>query len=377
MTWLRFALPLLLVALAELAFRVGTWEPVAKPESSAGQSIQLKRAVLRHPAHVDVVTLGNSRAVYGLDHEGLAAAAREKGLAHVNLALPGSHWMSIKSLSDWIRKQHPEVRARLIAVSVTDFVYAGNGAYELGIVQPFRRWGDTEWVQNHVRFSSASLPTYAVYSSLFGYREDVQDLVRSPGGRWGSVRWWHEHGRNLFEGPKVEKDSCRVDTSSLQSCVATAPGSLTADDRIVVQQCKGLTGGAKYRVDLAPFLEEKSEPPAEVAAGRSVVRSYLSERAWKGRTLVVLMPTHHIWLDEVSARAVHAWALQTLAPLVAAGDIDLLDYTDLFNSRGGSDCRAFWDLYHQNASGRERLAALLLPAVRERLYRVGAQSASD
>jgi hypothetical protein len=285
--------------------------------------------------------------------------------------------MSIKSLSDWIREQHPEVAARLIAVSVTDFVYAGNGAYELGIVEPFRRWGDTAWVQKHVPFSSASLPTYAVYSSLFGYREDVQDLVRSPTGRWGKVAWWREHGRNLFEGPKVEKESCRVDTSSLQSCVAAASGPLTADDRIVVQQCQGLTGGAKYRADLAPFLEEKTPPPAEIAAGRDVVRSYLSEPAWKGHTLVVLMPTHHIWLDEVSAKAVHAWALQTLAPLVAAGDIDVLDYTDFFNGRGGTDCRAFWDLYHQNASGRERLTALLLPVVRERLYGARAQSPSD
>ena len=100
-----------------------------------------------------------------------------------------------------------------------------------------------------------------------------------------------------------------------------------------------------------------------------MVRQYLAEPAWAGRTLVVLMPTHHVWLDEVSAKRIHIWALDTLASLVARGDVEVLDYTDMFNGESGTDCTAFWDLYHANTSGRARLTEALLGPIAGGLYR--------
>ena len=54
-----------------------------------------------------------------------------------------------------------------------------------------------------------------------------------------------------------------------------------------------------------------------------------------------------------------------LAPLVTDGTIRLLDETDLFNSESGTDCSAFFDFYHNNVSGRQRLMSELLPQLEQ------------
>ena len=56
-------------------------------------------------------------------------------------------------------------------------------------------------------------------------------------------------------------------------------------------------------------------------------------------------------------------AADVLAPLVADGTIRLLDETDLFNSVSGTDCSAFFDFYHNNVSGRDRLMQAIMPSL--------------
>ncbi|MBK7013819.1 MAG: hypothetical protein IPH43_15280 [Xanthomonadales bacterium] len=54
--------PLALLVLLELVFRLGLWEPMAKPTSHAGTSVRLKRMLLdAQLARIDFVTLGSSR----------------------------------------------------------------------------------------------------------------------------------------------------------------------------------------------------------------------------------------------------------------------------------------------------------------------------
>src|SRR6187549_584334 len=189
---LLLALPLLLVLGAEVLFRCGVYESVAKPGSHAGQSIVLKRA-LGDPrlARIDTVTLGDSRAVYGIDHGALAASARAHGLVHANLTMPGTAWMTIGVLSDWLARRHPEVRGGVIVVAEPGFAYPGNGSYELGIVTPFRSFdNDSDWIQAHVPIAKGELASYGTLSALMVYREDVQDLLLHPRVRSEELRWW-------------------------------------------------------------------------------------------------------------------------------------------------------------------------------------------
>src|SRR5215216_3985936 len=107
--------PLLLLLLVEGLFQAGAWEYLARPDSHPGQSVQLKRA-LADPAyaHIDFITLGSSRPVYGIDHEALADLAKKYAAVHADLSMPGSHWMTIRILTRWLSRQHPEIHGGVI-----------------------------------------------------------------------------------------------------------------------------------------------------------------------------------------------------------------------------------------------------------------------
>ena len=116
--------PLALLVLLELVFRLGLWEPMAKPTSHAGTSVRLKRMLLdAQLARIDFVTLGSSRPELGIDHHGVAEAARQEGFIHANLSMPGVHWMSIGILTDWLQRHHPEIRGGIIALSTQDLAW--------------------------------------------------------------------------------------------------------------------------------------------------------------------------------------------------------------------------------------------------------------
>ena len=144
---LMLALPVLIVLALEWAFRAQLWSPYAKPDSHAGTS-QRKLAGLRDPRvrQIDFVTVGDSRAVYGIDHAGLFAAAQARGQTHLNLSMPGSHWMTLAIQQQWLKREHPELRGVVIGLSVASFGGVFNGDYELGIVTPWRTWQDTDQV---------------------------------------------------------------------------------------------------------------------------------------------------------------------------------------------------------------------------------------
>ena len=87
----RLLLPILLLAACEAAFRSGCWEPFAAPNSHAGTSVRVKRALAEFSGPIDFVTLGSSRAVYGLDHQLIAERAASHGYTHANLSMAGAH----------------------------------------------------------------------------------------------------------------------------------------------------------------------------------------------------------------------------------------------------------------------------------------------
>ena len=101
----RIVLPLLAVLALEGVFRTDFWERFAAPGSHAGTSIRLKQAVAAEPRPIDFVTLGSSRAEYGLDHARIAALGARHGKVHANLSMPGSHWMSVMTVIQWLRER--------------------------------------------------------------------------------------------------------------------------------------------------------------------------------------------------------------------------------------------------------------------------------
>jgi hypothetical protein len=363
--------PLLLLALLEVAFENGVWESLAQPMSHAGSSVHLKQS-LRDPAipRIDYVTLGSSRPEYGLDHALLATTAKQAGHVHANLAMPGSHWLTIGLLGEWLQQAHPEVRGGIIALSIQDLINPGNGSYELGIVQPFRHFGDTAMVSEHVAFDRADVATYGIYSALFGWRADIQEYARHPYARKLALDWFKTNrpsAYTLFENPESHGDMCAFGLDALSACDKVDASTGPEHDGLE-RQCKELRGSAAGRPDL-DALRQHEPLPDFMQKTRDVVQARLRAIHWPQPPLVVLMPVPRIWTHDVLAVGLHEWALAILQPLANEGRIHLVDATDFFAADTDAGCSAFFDFYHQNATGRERFTRWLLPQVEQLLYR--------
>jgi hypothetical protein len=362
--------PLLLLAMLEMALEAGIWDPLAQPMSHAGTSVRLKRA-LSDPAisRVDYVTLGSSRPEYGIDHALLAATAKKAGLVHANLAMPGSHWLTIGILTEWLQRTHPEVRGGIIALSIQDLINPGNGSYELGIVQPFRRLADIGAITEHVPFDRGDIASYGIYSALFGWRADIQEFVRHPYARKQTIDWYKANrppSITLFENPESQGDMCAFGLDALSACDKVDAASDPARDGLK-RQCKELRGGAANQPDFG-VLSHQQPLPAFMQQTHDLVQAQLRATHWPVAPLVVLMPVPRIWTHDVLGAGLHEWALAILQPLADEGRIHLIDATDLFAADADAGCSAFFDFYHQNASGRERLMRGLLPQVEQLLY---------
>ena len=361
--------PFALLLAIESAFHTRLWERHAQPSSHAGTSVRLKRA-LRDPAarRIDFVTLGSSRPEYGIDHAAWAARARERGLVHANLGMPGSHWMTIGVLTRWLAREHPEIRGGVVALAIQDFMYAGNGAYELGIVQPFRTLADMPWIARHVPFDLHDPSTWGTYSSMAQWRGDIREYLHDPSARRESVRWFRQNvapQRTLFGNPESNGDMCAVGLAGLNACDAIE-ASADAGGAGLRRQCAELRAMAAAHPDYAAMLRGAEIPPA-AAQARDLVREQLRAIVWREPPVVVLMPVPALWTRDVLDNGLHQWALHVLQPLVDEGRVRVLDATDLF-AGDATECADFFDFYHQNAAGRERLDAWLRPRLEALLF---------
>jgi len=360
----RIVLIVAIVAGLEFAFRHGAWEWMAKRESNAGQTIAMKRALEAFgPEKLDFVTFGDSRTVYGLDHERIAAVAKAKGLTHASVAIPGMHWMSMEMLVRWLHKRAPQLKGAVIATTISSFNYLGNGSYELNMAAPFAPSWDSGWMRQHVPFEPGNLATYGSQSALFLYREDVQDLIQHPSRRLreaGGLMVRAKSTGTLFTRQKIDQDLCSVPIDSIAACAATQPAGAIAP---TVMQCRQWQRDSALRAD---FRDQSKLPHlVDVKAVRD--RQFRS-LPYARPIIVILMPMPGLWRREVIPQGADAWARSVLRALQDDGVIEVHDFTDLFSANNSRECTAFWDLYHQNTIGQDKLTDVVLPILEQRLY---------
>lgn len=366
---LKLLATVMTIILIDLAFQYGIWEPMAKPASHAGTSVRLKRALNDpHLKKIDFVTLGSSRPEYGIDHAALASAAQARGLVHADLSMPGTHWMTIGILGKWLARHHPEIRGGVIALSIPAFTNPGNGSYELGIVYPFHSISDLPWMAKHIPFNRNGAESWGVWSGLFAWREDIRDYVVSPRHRNESIQWFKENKtwEILFHNPESTGDMCAFGLDSLDAC-DRIEASQSKQAEGLRNQCRQLRNAAKNPADYDVLRQRPALPPS-LSEVRRLVRAQLKKMKWSTPPVIVLMPVPTIWTEHASPKGLHDWAVSVLQPLVASGDIRLIDGTDFFNHNGSTDCHAFFDFYHQNAHGREAFSRWLLPQIETDLY---------
>jgi hypothetical protein len=372
LTVIRFlAIRLVIIALAlavlEFAFRQGLWERWAKPGSYAGQVVRIKQAVeALGPDKVDFVTIGDSRVGSGIDHERVAAAARAHGLTHVHVGSGGMHWMSTDLMIRWVKEQSPRLKNAVIATNVANFLYSGNGSYELGLAAPVSRPWNSEWMKSAVAFDRGDLKTYGVYSALFQYREDIQDFLKGPGSRLRDIDWNRKNGLGnnaIFHRYPIERNLCRVPLATLKTCADFS--AIDAGDQNLVNQCRNELGKPPQE-DWRDFADPARHP--HLPPLRELRQKQLRDLPLNHPIVVVLMPVPKIFRETILPKGVESWTLSVLEPLQKEGLIEIHDFTRFLDGENGIDCTAFHDLYHQNSAGQARLTDALLPILEARFY---------
>jgi hypothetical protein len=355
-----------ILLLIEGLFRLGIWEFFVKPESNAGQSIRLKNAVNALGADkLEFVTLGDSRTVYGIDHQRVADAANAAGYSHMNLSLAGSHWLTINSIMDWVTGRGANLKGAMIGMSNTSFVYAGNGYYELGVAAPFLNGWDSDRLKVAVPFDKKEMPTYGVYSATFQYREDIQNLLKEPWRRVKEKRVYQNQGAApLTFSVKHEDNVCTVPMQTIQSCASANPKGQA--DSVVIQHCKNELVQAENQLDWRNWQKPGAVP--HLAAVAKLRQDELRNMKVKKPILFLLMPEVKLRRDELNPKGIDEFVKATLKPLVDDGTIVLHDYSRFFDEAPKGECHAFWDLLHQNTAGQQQLTDAVLPVIKATLY---------
>ena len=226
----------------------------------------------------------------------------------------------------------------------------------------------------HVPFVHGDVASYGTYSALFGWRTDIQDYIRHPFDRRDSIDWYTKNvtaQKILFGNPESHGDMCAFGVEALGSCDKVEASTDPAHDGLK-RQCKELRDSAANRPDFTTLMRQEPLPDF-MRHTRDLVRAQLRELPWPQPAVVVLMPVPRLWKRDVLGPGLHEWARAILQPLADEGRIRLIDATDLFDA-DDAECSLFFDFYHQNAAGRDRLMRWLMPQIEALLY---ARTATD
>lgn len=357
---LRLLVPLAALLLAEIFFRAGYWESMAEPTSRIGATVTLKKALAQETEPFQLVTLGNSRAEYGLDFGLIQEMADRHGQRHARATLRGANWLTWVTLADWLKQNYPTVDNAIIAVSVADLFWTHNGSFEVRMVEPLRVG---IWPRREARliFDRNDSDSYAIWSSLLAYRADLADYVLDPATRQFVLA--REPMQMPPALPVAVPNLCHMPIDSIESCAAFTPKNLL--DVKAVEECQRTVPALKERQDWRP------PAGAQHAAEREAVLQLRQQQIGNmpfSRPVVVLMPVLKVWREEVFPEGHEAWVRRVFEPLLASGRISLIDATGYFDSNAGGECSAFSDFYHQTPEAAHAMTAALLPQIETALY---------
>jgi hypothetical protein len=362
---LRLILPVLILLALELAFRAGVWERLTPKNSHIGKSARVTRALNAWSENIDFVTIGDSRAKHGLDHEMIAGAAKSRGFTHARLTIPGGNFLTETLLIKYLESEHPALRGGVFALSISSLLYPTGGDTELAIAQPLSSVFKREKILLD-RFDTNRPASWGAVSSLYQYREYIQDFVQDPKARLEALRNENYSDEwQLFASVPTVRDVCKVDWTDLASCAAYS-GNNRRDAR-VADLCGRWLPNTEPKPDVHQrFVRDPLGPYEENIL--DLRQEQFRSLNWPKPPLVVLMPISHLWYEKLAPEGADAWAHRVLDPLVKEGKIQLLDYTHFFGTETDSRCEAFSDPYHQSELGMQEMTADLLPKIEAWLY---------
>jgi len=355
------ALVLTLLAI-EAAMRLGAYEPVASPASHSGVTIKLKNAMRSYGREkVDAVTLGDSRAVQGLDNRLIFEASRAAGINHLRMSMPGSHMLTLKALGAWSVSELPSLKGIVLALSTDDFGRLGSGPYELAKVLPLRNSITVREMLHHVPFKRSDLRTYAPFYSIAGYRDDIKDLLAHPELRLKAIIRRNQTPplSLLAYNAKAASDICAVSTSDPAACLAQLPG---LRGEIPDRAWNGLN------ILCGSAAQDKETVTAPGKAAQELIKDwtdFLRNLAGEVRVMVVLLPDHSLFMSHLYPPNAGYIAHAVLSGLQREGVIEVVDMRALMVGQARPECSFYMDARHLNNQGKQRLTRELLPHLKE------------
>ena len=355
---------LLAILSIEVVVRLGAYEPFAEPDSHSGITIKLKTAVQAFGKEkVNVVTLGDSRAAQGLDNQLIFDAARPYGLNHVRLSMPGSHFLTFKTLAAWTTEKLPGLRGIVLAVSPDILGRVGSGPYELAEVLPLRNETSISEMLHHVPFNRSDLRTYTPFYSLAGYRDDIKELLADPGRRWREISKYNTLSPISFLAYNAQEpsDLCAIASADPQQCL---------DE---LQQVRSDVP-EKARRGLKILCEAAIQKRPRIHPGQAEEdlikewKVFLEDLSRKVRVMVVLLPDHSLFVEHLYAPNATYVTNAVMGELKGEGVIDLVDLRDLVVDQEERECSFYSDARHLNSRGKQLLTSALLPEL-EKFWR--------
>jgi len=359
-------LALLVVLLAELALRTPLSDFLQSGASHTGRSLQLRNS-LRSRDQIEIVTLGNSVAEYGINHQELGRRFADRGLRYASLAMPGSHLLTLRALTRYARTHWTELKVAVVVISLSEFETVGNGNYEMAIAMPWLQSGDWTWTNEHVRPQLGEPSTLGGYSALAGYRQQLQFLARNPSRFWKGFAWWRwlsVEERSWTTG-SMAWGLCGIDTSTVANCLdPTRPLDLAQTSAEVAATVRPTCAQLLMDTPRSDWRGHDLEAESAVFKRMRILRqAQVRELPSSKPPLVVLLPLNPLWERERLAIGVRDWVDQIYAPLAANGEIRLLDLSRSLEAPGMRTCAYFGDMYHLNVRGQALITEAIQDAI--------------
>lgn len=366
-----FWLPLVVLLLVELCFRAGLWEPFVLWDSHAGQTVMTKRSLERiDRLGIEYITLGNSTAREGLDHKQLARLALSHHSDHINLSLPGSHFLTFKTLERYAAAQLPNLKGVLLITPAAFLQAMGNGEYELSIVRPLQAYTGWQEQMLHVNFRHDSLASWSSLSSFVGYRDDVAGWLKSMGQGRDLVqhhepgRWWFEWTANDAENICWADEEGVAIQSTAQLCpIIEASGGSSDMADTMRQFCR------------MPVLAEVISPQdleywrsRQLPGIRQAWEDYLRDMGARYRLVILSLPVPEIYRQRRMIDEITAASYALLQRLSDEGVLHWLDLRSLPSSMAVDECALFRDPWHLNVKGQRGVTERVAPFLQKVWY---------
>ncbi|TDR23227.1 hypothetical protein C8D91_0087 [Marinicella litoralis] len=341
---------LLMFLVLELLLRMGVYNPLLKPTSYLGSSYERLAALKDFGLNdIDWITTGDSRIDWGINHEKLRQAQKQRGVNHLRMSFGGADFMVLQSLIDWSIKHMDSLDGVVLGVSEHKLTNNSTFTKLYPIAWPFRESLNFE----RYNIMPADLKRRRHYYGLavVNYISDIKDFITNPLDRIKELKKAQQQKPvNIFDyNNKLVGDLCAYSLDSPESCIQTAKQLMNKKPipsgfKSPVRLCGA--PNAKLRINSNRTTAPIKDKRRLINGWRSLIRGVLNKDK---KLLFVLLPDHEMYNYLLKPKNAHQITKQIIAPFKSNPNFMLLDLREFIPQQ--EQCKYYNDPLHLNDKG--------------------------